>query len=61
MVQYILSNTTQFHILVAYYTKTYQKNQTLCRSIRKSILDSDFCIKKIDFCLNHFVDFFVMQ
>ena len=54
----------QYHtvsILVAYYTKAYQENQRLCRSIRKSILDSDFCIRKIDFCLNHFVDFSVMQ
>ena len=58
MVQYIISTDTQLHILVAYQRKTYQEKQSLCSSLRKSILD-DFCIGKIDFCLNHFIDFSV--
>ena len=41
MVQYILGNTTELHTLVAHQTKTYEENQSLCRSLRNSILDSD--------------------
>ena len=44
MVQYILSNTTQFYILAAYQTKTYQekyrKNRFLSQPLRRLLCNA---------------------
>ena len=53
-IKYGAVHIKQYHTVVSLgcvLDENLSENQWLCRSLRKSILDYDFCIGKIDFCV----------